>query len=390
MKNKCYFKMVLIFALVLVSLVTVTSLLFALPAAPSYAGAYDEPAAGGGGGGGIPPSWNYVGGKVDHLGVFTRDFTVETSDEKCRLMLEEGTKALSRLGNPLASILMVHAKTPPAPPTNANIVGLVYGLRPAGATFDPPITITLDYDENDVPAGVDAANMVLAYWDSTADEWVVLAGSVVDPLTSTISAPVSHFTNFTVISYTSPAAFAASDLTVTPAEVNVGESVAISATVTNTGDLESSYEATLSINGVVVATEEVTLAGKASQEVTFTTAQSVPESYQVTIGELSGIFVVVKPVPTPTPTPTVMPTVTPTITPAPPTTPVPTVTPAPPTTPVPTTTPTVTPTVTPTTTPPSAPVTPLNWWLIGGIIAVVVIVAALVAWLIIVRRSRGN
>ncbi len=377
--------MVLIFALVFVSLVTVTSLLFALPAAPSYAqGGYDEPAAGGGGGGGIPPSWNYIGGKVDYLGVFTRDFTVETSDEKCTLMLEEGTKALSRLGNPLVSILMVHTKTPPAPPSNANIIGLVYGLRPAGATFDPPITITFTYDPADVPAGVDAANMVLAYWDSTAGEWVVLAGSVVDPATKTISAPVRHFTDFTVISYTSPAAFAASDLTVTPVGVNVGESVAISVTITNTGDLEGSYEATLTINGVVVATKEVTLAGKESKEITFTTTQSVVGTYQVAIGDVSGTFVV-KAVPAPTPTPTVTPTpaVTPTSTPTP--TVKPTITPAPPTTPVPIVTPTVTPT-----TPPLAPVTPMNGWLIGGIIAAVVIAVALVAWLIIVRRSRGN
>ena len=383
MKNKRYSKMVLIFALVFVLVVTATSLLFTLPAAPSYAqGGYDEPAAGGGGGSDVPPSYTYIGGKTDHLGVFNVDVTVQTSDELCLLTIEEGTKALSRLGNPLVSILMVNSRTPAAPPSDAEIIGLVYGMRPSGTTFDPPITMTFTYDPADVPAGVDEANMVLAYWDSTSGEWVVLEGSVVDPATSTISAPVSHFTDFTVISYTSPAAFAASDLTVTPAEVNVGESVAISATVTNTGDLEGSYEAILTINGVVVATEEVTLAGKASQEVAFTTAQSVVGSYQVAIGDVSGTFVV-KAVPAPTPTPTV----TPTITPAPPTTPVPTITPpAPPTTPVPT----ATPTITPTTTPPSAPVAPLNWWLIGGIIAAAVIVIALVAWLIIVRRSRGH
>jgi len=388
MKNKRYSRMVLIFALVFVLVVTATSLLFALPAAPSYAqGGYDEPAAGGGGGSDVPPSYTYIGGKTDHLGVFNTDATAYTSDELCLLTIEEGTKALSRLGNPLVSILMVKSRTPAAPPSNAEIIGLVYGMRPSGTTFDPPITMTFTYDPADVPAGVDEANMVLAYWDSDSDEWVVLEGSVVDPVTSTISAPVSHFTDFTVIAYTSPAAFTASDLTVTPAEVNVGESAAISATVTNTGDLEGSYEAILTINGVVVATEDVTLDGKASQEITFTTAQNVVGTYQVAIGDVSGIFVV-KAVPAPTPTPTVIPTptVAPTVTP----TTVPTVTPAPPTTPVPTVPSTVTPTVTPTTTPPSAPVTPLNWWLIGGIIAAAVIVIALVAWPVIVRRNRGN
>ena len=331
------------------------------------------------GAGGAAPGVTIVSEVVNYQGVFTAKTTARSQDSNAKVTIAKGTLGQTNIGRRLTQIKITQNVSPPPPPADANVVGITYDFGPDGATFDPPITLTLTYDPADVPAGVDEANMVLAYWDSTAGEsgeWVVLEGCVVDLANNTISAPVSHFTDFTVVAYTSPAAFAASDLTVTPAEVNVGESVAISITITNTGDLGGSYEATLLINGVVVATEEVTLEGKASQEVTFTTAQSVVGNYQVAISDVSGTFVV-KAVPTPTVTPTLTPTVTPT--------PVPTITPAPPTTPVPTVPPTVTPT-----TPPSAPVTPMNWWLIGGIIAVAVIAVALAAWLIIVRRSRGH
>jgi transcriptional regulator with XRE-family HTH domain len=90
------------------------------------------------------------------------------------------------------------------------------------------------------------------------------------------------------------------------------------------------------------------------------------------------------PAPTPTPTPTPAPT-----TPAP--SPTPTPTPAPTTpAPSPTTTPTPAPTTpapTPTPTPTPAPAAEGNWLLIGIIIAVVIIVAAAIGFIIIRRRG---
>ncbi len=71
------------------------------------------------------------------------------------------------------------------------------------------------------------------------------------------------------------------------------------------------------------------------------------------------------PVPTPTPTPTPVPT------------PVPTPTPTPTPTPIPTPVPTPTPT--------QAPPLPINWWLIGGIVAGVTTLGVVI-WLTVVRR----
>jgi hypothetical protein len=100
-----------------------------------------------------------------------------------------------------------------------------------------------------------------------------------------------------------PAAFTSSGLTIFPTEADIGEDITISVLITNTGDLTGTYELALSIDGVVVDTREVSLAGGASQTVAFTTAQYSAATYTVKIDELSGTFTV-GPVGAPGPAPT--------------------------------------------------------------------------------------
>ncbi len=83
-----------------------------------------------------------------------------------------------------------------------------------------------------------------------------------------------------------------------PTEVDTGESITISVLITNTGDLTGSYELTLKLDNITVATKDATLAGGASQTVTFTTVKDIAGTYIVNIGGLSGTFTV-KPAPAP-------------------------------------------------------------------------------------------
>jgi hypothetical protein len=133
-----------------------------------------------------------------------------------------------------------------------------------------------------------------------------------------------------------PAAFTASKLSISPDEVYVGETVTISALITNTGDGAGGYTATLKINSVVEATKDITLNAGASQEVTFTTVKDVAGSYSVEVDGLTGSFTV-KEKPTPPPT-------------------------------------------TPPVTPPPVKA-PIKWPLIGGIIAGVLVVGLLIFFL---------
>ena len=89
-----------------------------------------------------------------------------------------------------------------------------------------------------------------------------------------------------------PASFECSSLSISPVEVNVGETVSISVLVANTGEEEGSYATTLKINGVVEANKDITLDAGASEKVTFILAKDIAGSYSVEINGLSGSFIV--------------------------------------------------------------------------------------------------
>ena len=226
--------------------------------------------------------------------------TIEATSEDGNLTLtiEEGTIALDEEGDPLESLEVAVDESPPDPPEDAHVIGLAYDFGPAGATFDPPITLEYTYDPDDLPEGVDPEDLVIAYWDG--DEWVELDSEVdIENNTITIIADVEHFTTFAVIAMPplpppvlAPAAFASSSLTISPREVDVDETVTISILVANTGEEEGSYTITLKINGVAEQTREITLAGGASETVIFATAKDEAGTYSVAVDGLTGSFTV--------------------------------------------------------------------------------------------------
>jgi hypothetical protein len=92
-----------------------------------------------------------------------------------------------------------------------------------------------------------------------------------------------------------PATFTTSDLSISPAEVDIGQEVSISAKVANTGDAKGIYEVTLKINGVIEETKKVDVDAGASKTVTFTVVRDVAGSYAVAVDGLTGSFSVVAP-----------------------------------------------------------------------------------------------
>ena len=89
-----------------------------------------------------------------------------------------------------------------------------------------------------------------------------------------------------------PAKFEVSQFSITPAEVEFGETVTTSALVTNIGEAEGSYEAVLKIDRAPVATKVVTLGAGKSTKVTFSVTRDVAATYQVEIDGQRGKFTV--------------------------------------------------------------------------------------------------
>ena len=98
-----------------------------------------------------------------------------------------------------------------------------------------------------------------------------------------------------------PAAFILSNLVVSPSTVEPDETVTVSVTVMNVGEVEGSYTAELLIDGVKVDEYTVTLDGGFSETVEFTVTEDTDGTYTVSIGELSDSFTVETPPPPPTP-----------------------------------------------------------------------------------------
>jgi len=266
-----------------------------LPSPPSPGGG-----GGGGGGGGAPlaPGVTIISPYIDGDGVFILSATPKSEDGKVQLTINKDTKARTREDTLLTQISILKMTDPPAPPADTKIIGLVYDISPNGATFAPSITLTFTYDPAQVPDGVDQKKLVLATWDSATSKWIEFANCTVDTTAHTISVQISHFTPFTIIAHTRPAALVISGLTISPTEVNAGQAVTISVQVANNGDLVSSYKLTLKVNNVAVATRDISVGGGTTQTVQFTVTRDAGGTYNVDVNGLTGTFTV-KPAATP-------------------------------------------------------------------------------------------
>jgi len=91
----------------------------------------------------------------------------------------------------------------PVVPDDRALLGQVLEFSPSGATFNPPIRISLGYDDADLPDGFTGTELDLAYFDTPRGQWVTL-GAVVEPATRTVTASTGHFTSFGVLTRAGP------------------------------------------------------------------------------------------------------------------------------------------------------------------------------------------
>ena len=135
---------------------------------------------------------------IDSSGIVqeTTEITSPTGD--LTILIPEGTTALDAEGEPLTGLTAETMEDPPPPPEDKTIIGLAYDFGPDGATFDPPLVMTFTYDPDSLPEGVLEEDLVIAFYDEAAGEWVNLV-CVVDTENNIITASVSHFTTYALI-----------------------------------------------------------------------------------------------------------------------------------------------------------------------------------------------
>ncbi|MFC1966945.1 CARDB domain-containing protein, partial [Chloroflexota bacterium] len=255
-------------------------------------------------------------------------------NEKVELKVARGIIGKDSEGSRLSKITIKEKEAPPEAPANSNIVGLAYDIGPSGATFNPPIDLTVKYDPAELPAGLTENDLYLAWWDGS--QWQKLE-STVNTEANTISASISHFTEFAVIGMSAtseteeakpatsspdatgtytvdfkdkdetpvvkeagaealapPSTFSISKLSVSPTVVKVGEKVTVSVTVTNTGGRPGSYKVTLKVDDKVVESKSIKVGASSSKKLTFTTSSDAVGTYSVDVNGNAGTFTIVE------------------------------------------------------------------------------------------------
>ena len=175
-------------------------------------------------------------------------------------------------------------------------------ITPAAVASGASVTVTVAVANTGTEAGThDVILKVNGATEQTKTVSLNAGGSTTVSFTVTESAAGTYTVAVETLTGSfkveAPAAFAYSNLSVTPAEATPGAAVAVSVTVKNNGDQSGTYSVELKLDGASKETKTGTLAGGASATVTFTVSSAAEGTHTVAVGTLSGSFKVTTPPP---------------------------------------------------------------------------------------------
>jgi hypothetical protein len=108
---------------------------------------------------------------------------------------------------------------------------------------------------------------------------------------------LNHFSLFAVLAKLkepSPAKFEVSNLTISPPQARLNQEVDISIDVTNTGEKNGDYSLELKVDGVVKSNKQLTVAGGKSQTINFTITGDAVGKHGIQINGLVSEFEIIK------------------------------------------------------------------------------------------------
>ena len=157
-----------------------------------------------------------------------------------------------------------------APPENLSsyaMVSCIFDIGPSGTTFTTPSTLTLPYNENEIPPGV--SEETLAIYCHTGNNWERLGGTV-DKTANTVSIQIDHLSEYAVMTSVGGGV----QVTISPASNsgNPGERLEFSVTFTNTGTATDTFDLNAEDTKgwgptLAVTPPRITLAGGASRTI---------------------------------------------------------------------------------------------------------------------------
>ena len=135
-----------------------------------------------------------ISSRVSELGVVQEKVVLVSLDRLATLEISEGTLALGAEGQALTALEIRPAVQPIPLPKDTSLIGVVYEFGPSGATFSPPVSVSLGYAPAELSAGDAAEDLMVLRYDNSQG-WLPLETSV-DAANAVAGARTSHFSQF--------------------------------------------------------------------------------------------------------------------------------------------------------------------------------------------------
>lgn len=220
------------------------------------------------------------------------------SDDATVIGVPGNITALDRRGNALNEV-SVELRLPRALPSSAFLIGDVHLFKPDGATFDPPLPISLPYDVDSLPDGVVEEELSVAIFDPDSQDWTPLP-SIVDSDEHIVMTEVTHFSEFAVVAPAQPGetllitpGFSFSSLVVTPGDPYAGQDVTVNVIASYVGfNAQARSRVFVLLDGAVADETEIVLSPGDQVAVGLTVRPSDEGSHTVEVNGLAQTFTV--------------------------------------------------------------------------------------------------
>jgi uncharacterized repeat protein (TIGR01451 family) len=168
--------------------------------------------------------------------------------------------------------------------------------NPLAINISPLFTMSSAYNPNQLPIGT--SEVVFAYYPNPNQGWTPMGSTGTVAALGEAQGTLNFFAPDTLLAKlveTNGARFGVSNLIINPTNTGPNQQVRISVDVTNSGGANGDYMVELKVDGTVKDNRKVTLGAGESQTVDFTTIGDATGNYQVEINGLTGEFVVTGP-----------------------------------------------------------------------------------------------
>jgi len=134
---------------------------------------------------------------IDSQGKLESNTLAASADSEISLSIDSGTTILDSDKKPLQTIEAVIDPNPPPLPEGTDYIGPVYDLRPQGASFNPPLKLTLSYDPAQLPQGLKENDVYIACYED--GNWEVMRYKQVDTQRHIVTTQIEHFSKYAVL-----------------------------------------------------------------------------------------------------------------------------------------------------------------------------------------------